>query len=75
MNINERSLVMITVIVSVTLTLVIGLIRNTNMRLDLRLGEDKALTIEGKKSHSHTIKTKVDCLPGEENSQPSNCDS
>ena len=76
MTIDQHSLIAIAAIFSVTLIGIIALTRNTDTKLDVNLGRDLgSLTIEGKRSPLLSKQTKVDCLPGEENSQPLNCDS
>ena len=64
-----------TIILSVTLMVVITLTRNTDTKIGIKLGKNKWLKIKVKRLLSPSEKTKVDCLPGEENSQPLNCDS
>jgi hypothetical protein len=73
MTLDQNSLIAIAFILSITLIGVIALTRNTDTKLDFKLGKDKSLTIEGKRSLSE--QTKVDCLPGEENSQLLKCNS
>lgn len=73
MILNQSNLIAIAFILSITVIGVIALTRNTDTKLDLKLGKDKSLTIEGKRSLPE--QTKVDCLPGEENSQLLKCDS
>lgn len=76
MKFTQKSLVAIAAILSATLIGGIALIRNTDTKLDLDLDKDGgSLTIESKPSLSLPEKTKVDCLPGGENSQPLICDS
>lgn len=75
MNIVKNNLIIITVILSVTLISAIALTRNTDTEIDIKLGGDKSVNIKGKRSHSLSEQTKIDCLPGEENSQLKKCDS
>jgi hypothetical protein len=81
MIISQTSLIAISLILSITVLGVIALTRNTNTRLDLKLGKDKSLTIEGRRlpsgyaERSRLEQTEADCLPGEENSQLLKCDS
>ncbi len=65
----------ITIILSVTLIGVITLTRNTDTEIDINFGDGKSVKIKGKRPLSPSEQTKADCLPGEENSQPLNCDS
>jgi hypothetical protein len=82
MKLLQDNLIAIAIILSITLIGVIALTRNTDTKLDLKLGKDKSLTIEGNRlasparsaSLSLPEKTEIDCLPGKENSQL-NCDS
>jgi hypothetical protein len=71
MIVDQTSLITITAIVSVTLVGVIALTRNTDIKLDLNLGKNQSLTIEGKRL---PLKTN-DCLPSGESSQPLNCNN
>ena len=73
MTLDQNSLIMITLILSITVIGVIALTRNTDTKLYLKLGTDKSLTIEGKRSLPEA--TKVDCLPGEGNSRLLKCDN
>jgi hypothetical protein len=67
----------ILIILSLTLIGIITLARNTNMKVDIKFGTDRSIAIEGERlaspapsaSFSLPGKTKVDCLPIEENSQ------
>ena len=69
-NVNQTSLIMITVIISVTFIGVTALTRNTDTKLDVNLGKDLgSLTIEGMRSPDKTN----DCLPSRENSHSLNC--
>ena len=67
--------ILITIILSVTLIVAITLTRNTDTEIHVQFGKDKSVNIKGKRSLSPSEQTKVDCLPGEDNSQPLNCDS
>ena len=75
MTLNQNSLVTIAVIFSVTLIGVIALTRDTDTEINIKLGGDKSIDIRGKRSLSIPKQTKVDCQPGEENSQLLDCDS
>ena len=75
MTLNQKSLLAIAIIFSVTLIAIIALTRNTDTEIDIKLGEDKSVNIKGKGANSLPQQTKVDCLPGEENSQLIDCDS
>jgi hypothetical protein len=74
---DKTSPISILIILSLTLIGVITLARNTNMKVDIKFGTDRSIAIEGERlasparstSFSLPGKTKVDCLPGEENSQ------
>ena len=74
MTLDQNSLIAIAVILSITLIGVIALTRNTDTEIDIKLGGDKSVNIKGKRSPSLSEQTKVDCLPGQENSQPLNCE-
>lgn len=73
MNIDQNSLITLAVIISITLILVVALMRNTDTKLRINLGGDKSFLLQGKTPLSIPEKTKIDCLPGSENSQL--CDS
>ena len=75
MTLDQSSLIAIAIIISVTLIGIIALTRNTDTEIDIKLGEEKSINIKGKRSISLPQQTKVDCLPGEENSQLVDCDS
>lgn len=51
MTLNQNSLIAIAVVFSLTLIGVIGLTRNTDTEIDIRLGEDKSVNIRGTRSH------------------------
>ncbi len=69
MNIDQNSLITLTVILATTLIGVVALIRNTPVTLRINLGKDKSFILEGKTPLLIPEKTKIDCLPGKENSQ------
>ncbi len=75
MKFTQKSLIGIAAIMALTLIGSIALIRNTDTKVNLDLGSRGSLTIESKQSPSLAEETQVDCLPGEENSQPKNCNS
>jgi len=68
MNIDQNSLIALAIL-SVTLIVVVALIRNAPVTLRMVFGKDKSLILEGKTPLSIPEKTEIDCLPGEENSQ------
>ena len=71
MEINQYSLIALAIL-SITLITIVALVRNAPVTLRMVFGKDKSLILEGSKPLSIPGKTKIDCLPGEENSQP--CD-
>lgn len=73
MTIDQNSSIAIAFILSITVIGVIALTRNTDTEIYIKLGGDKSVNIKGKRSLPE--QTKVDCLPGEENSQLLKCDS
>lgn len=73
--IEQNKIILIIVVFSATLISILALTRNTDMEVDIKFGEDRSVNIKGKRSPLPPKRTKVDCLPGEENSQPLNCDS
>ncbi|MGL5941399.1 MAG: hypothetical protein ACRC2S_13590 [Waterburya sp.] len=75
MTLDQNSLIAIALILSVTVITAIALTRNTNTKLRVNFGNDKFLILEGEKPLLTPEKTKIDCLPGEENSQLLECDS
>jgi hypothetical protein len=78
---DKNSLIVFVTIFSVTMILVISLTRNTDTKLNLKLGKDQSLTIESKRlseenaSRSLPEPAKIDCLPNEESSHHLNCDN
>ncbi|MEM8717992.1 MAG: hypothetical protein AAGE84_01615 [Cyanobacteria bacterium P01_G01_bin.39] len=68
MNIDQNSLIILAIILSVTLIGVVALIRNTSATLRVDLGGGKSFIFEGDKPLSMPQK-KVDCLPNQENRQ------
>ena len=75
MTLKQNSLIAIVMIFSITVLSAIAMTRNTDTEIDIKLGKDKSVNIKGKRSLSPETQKKVDCLPGEENSQLVDCDS
>lgn len=73
MLIDQQTLIQFFAIVALSSIVMIALSRNTHMKLDLNVGKffSSSLIVEGKRLPE---KTKVNCLPGEEKSQPLNRD-
>ena len=73
--IEQNKVILITVVCSATLISILALARDTDMEVDIKFGEGRLVNIKGRRSPLLPKPKKVDCLPGEENSQPLNCDS
>jgi hypothetical protein len=70
MIIKQNSLLEIAFILSITVIGVIALTRNTDTRLDLKLGKDKSLTIEGRRLPSGYAERSLPELPTWGGEQP-----
>ena len=77
MELNSNAMVAIALIGSLTLIGSISLIRNTDTNLTIQLGKDRIINLTSQETVSDKTldKTKVDCLPIEDNnSQPLICE-
>lgn len=72
MELDSNSIVVIVLIGSLTLISSISLVRNTDTSLIIQFGKDRIINLTSRETLSD--KTKVDCLPKEENSQPLTCE-
>jgi hypothetical protein len=73
MSIDQQTLIQLTAIVAPTLVILTALVIVAGGRFILNVGNFGSLTVEGQRSIPE--KTKVDCLPGGENSQLLNCNN